>query len=80
MNKINFKILVIALLAIINTSCDDNYFKSKYTVTTTDNSGQILYVFHTDSIKINNDGSISFIPKEDSTKIYTLDNYNINKK
>ena len=71
-----FKITVLAL--VLFASCEDDIV-ARYTVTTTDDSGQIVYAFHTDSIWINRNGSISFVPKEDTTVMLTLAHYSIDR-
>ena len=70
------KLFFIAFALVACTRQKDRVYTSRYVVTTPDNSGQMLYVYHTDSVNVDGNGA-SFIPKEDSTKIYTLKNFNI---
>lgn len=71
------KIIFILLSSLLFSSCHESKYKGKYIVSTTDDSGQILYTFHTDSISFLPNGYVSFIPKEDSTKKYTFQHCNI---
>lgn len=71
------KLIFILLNTLLLSSCFESKYKGKYTLSTTDGSGQILYIFHTDSILFLPNDYISFIPKEDTTKTYTLQHCNI---
>lgn len=60
---------IFIILCIFLISCDK--YHTKYTISIPDKSMQFCYYYHTDSIKFNK-GYIEFIPKEDSTNIYSL--------
>jgi len=72
------KLIHLIIIVLFASSCQSKY-KTKYKISTTDDSSQVIYTYHTDSLSFTNNGIVSFIPKEDSTHLYTLKHYSIER-
>lgn len=67
-------------MSLIFAGCDAEY-NTVYTVSVPDRTMQFSYYLHTDDIQFIDGGKcIRFVPKEDSSQVYTFcDNFTIEK-